>query len=72
MDRREKPDSSDESLIPEEREYYGNKYEDPCSQIFQVWKTLVIVLVPIVLLPIPVIWPEKVELTFSPTHFNAK
>ena len=34
--------------------------EHPCKQILTVWKTLVVILTPIVLLPIPILWPERV------------
>ena len=33
----------------------------PCKQLLLVWKELVIILTPIVLLPIPILWPDGVS-----------
>ena len=34
----------------------------PCWQLLKVWKALVIVLTPLVLLPIPLLWQERVRI----------
>ena len=41
------------------------KSMNPCRQILKIWKTLVVLLTPIVLLPIPLVWPDKVSEFFS-------
>ena len=33
----------------------------PCKQLLLVWKELVVILTPIVLLPIPILWPDGVS-----------
>ena len=45
-------DSGDDNRIPG---------ENPCKQILKVWKTLIIILTPIILLPLPILWPGKVS-----------
>ena len=35
--------------------------ENPLKQILKVWKTLIIILTPIILLPLPILWPTKVS-----------
>ena len=38
-----------------------NPAEHPCKQILKVWKSLIIILTPIILLPLPILWPGKVS-----------
>ena len=45
-----------------------NSSMNPRWQLLKVWKALVIVLTPLVLLPIPLLWREKVK--FTPNQFN--
>ena len=40
-----------------------NSSMNPRWQLLKVWKALVIVLTPLVLLPIPLLWREKVKFT---------
>ena len=66
MDEVEKQDSTSENNMPvypgqEAEQPQGNNSMNPCWQLLKVWKTLVIVLTPLVLLPIPLVWPEKVR-----------
>ena len=52
----------DESKIQKESgEENRNPGENACQQILKVWKTLIIILTPIILLPLPILWPGKVR-----------
>ena len=50
----------DESKI-QSGEDNKNPGEHPCKQILKVWKSLIIILTPIILLPLPILWPGKVS-----------